>query len=105
MATKYFKRPMKHHFNEDGSPRFKYTVDPVTGKHTVDPEHAKYLDYEIVSEEVPDPPVDKFLATTKKVLWTILKGILFIAAYGAYRGHQEEKRKQREPKYKYRYKY
>ena len=91
MATKFYKRPMAHHFDENGKARFKYTVDPVTGKHTIDPEHAKYLDYEIVSEEVPDTPMQQF----KNILWKILKGILFIAAYGAYRGHQEEKKKQR----------
>lgn len=91
MATKFYKRPKAHHFNSDGTPRFKYTTDPVTGKKTIDPDDEKYLDFEIVSEEVPDPPAKK----VANFFWTILKGILFIFAYGAARGHIHEKQKRK----------
>lgn len=89
MAVEHYKQVKKHHFKADGAPRFKYTVDTETGRWI--PTEPDLLDWEIVTKEIPDPPIVKFMEGLKKVLWMVLKGVLFIVAYGTVRGHIHSK--------------
>jgi hypothetical protein len=93
MPITYHKQVKSHHFKEDGTARFKYTVDPDTGRWI--PNEPDLLDWEIITVETPDPPMVKFMEGLKKVLWTILKGVLFIVAYGTVRGHIHAKKNKR----------
>jgi hypothetical protein len=103
MAIEYYKQVKKHHFKADGTPRFKYSIDSKTGR--LIPKDPLLLDWETIEVEIPDPvrlvpfvpPVKPvtFSEGLKKVLWTILKGVLFIIAYGTVRGHIHAKKNKR----------
>jgi hypothetical protein len=92
-TTKFYKQIKAHHFKSDGTPRFKHYFDNEKGKWVADPSTAHLLDYEIISKTVPDTFWQSFWKGFKSSFFTIFKVILVIAAYGAVRGHLEEKKK------------
>ena len=93
MPITYHKQVKNHHFKEDGTARFRYTIDTDTGRWIPNGPHL--LDWEIITVDTPDPSIVKFMDGLKKVLWNILKGILFIVVYGTIRGQIHSKKSKR----------